>query len=385
MSAIEQFRVAVPDAVLDDLAARLRRTRRPPAQSGADDPPFETDEVLGRIDALIEYWRDGYDWRAHEARINRVPQYRTTVDGVGIHFVHVPGQGPDPLPLLLSNGWPSSMLEYLGVIDRLTDPGAHGGDPADAFSVVVPAIPGYGFSDRALDRLPTRLWVAGLFDRLMTERLGYRRYVAHGDDIGGGVINRLGLIGPPGLAAIQTANPIDPYVAPGEALSPEEQSYVAGAERWDRDHGAYAHVQATRPRTLAAALHDSPAGLATWILEKWFAWSDPATRSGLDDDLLIGTVMLYWVTETVASASRYYLASTAAPLKPGERIEVPTAVLFPHEPNLPVPPPSWVRRAYAHTYRTKTLDRGGHFLAAEDPAGFVAAIREAFRPIRQPG
>jgi hypothetical protein len=364
--------IDVAQDVLDDLAARLRNTRRPPAQTGPDGPPggqpHEDPATFARIDELIGRWRDTYDWRALERRINAVPQDRIVVDGVGLHVLHVPGRTPGALPLLLLNGWPSSIIEYLDVLPRL----------AEDFSVVVPSMPGYGFSDRALDRQFTRIGIARLFDRLMTEHLGYDRYVAHGDDIGGGVVNRLGMLAPPGLLAMQTANPIPP--ADKSGLSAEEQAYEQGDARWNDDHGAYAHVQATRPRTLAAALNDSPAGLATWILEKWLTWSDPATRDHLSDDHLIGTVMLYWVTETIGSADRLYTPATAEPLT--ARITVPTSVVLPHEPNLPVPPESWLRRAYADLRRYQVLDRGGHFWAAETPDAFAAEMREAFAWLR---
>jgi pimeloyl-ACP methyl ester carboxylesterase len=382
---MDAFQVAVPDEVLADLAARLRRSRRPPGQTGPDGPPggqpHEDPGTLARIDELIGRWGDGYDWRALERRINAVPQYRVTVDGVRLHVLQVPGAGPDPLPLLLLNGWPSSIVEYLDVLPRLTDPAAYGGDPADSFTVVVPAMPGYGFSDRCLDRQPTRRWIAGLFHRLMTDHLGHIRYVAHGDDIGGGVVNRLGLLAPPGVLALSTANPIQPHL--DAALSPAERSYADAMARWEADHGAYAHVQATRPRTLAAALHDSPAGLAAWILEKWLTWSDPATRDNLTEDDLLGTVMLYWVTETIGSSIRLYTPATAAPLERGQRIAVPTSVVLPHEPDLPAPPESWLRRAYADLRRYEVLETGGHFLAAEAPDAFAAEIREAFRPYRR--
>jgi len=383
---MEEFRVAVPEDVLADLADRLRRTRRPPAQTGPDGPPgaqpHEDPATLRRIDALIDRWRDGYDWRALERRINEFPQHRVTVDGVGLHVLRAPGAGPDPLPLLLLNGWPSSIIEYLDVLPRLADPAAYGGDPADSFTVVVPSMPGYGFSDRCLDRQPTRMWIAGLCHELMTTHLGHDRYVAHGDDIGAGVVNRLGLLAPPGLAAMQTANPIRPYLGDDPRLTPEEQAYADATARWDADHGAYAHVQATRPRILASALHDSPAGLASWILEKWLTWSDPATRGRLTDDHLLGTVTLYWATETVGSASRLYPPASAAPLEPGQRITVPTSVVIPHEPDLPPPPLSWLRRAYADVRDLSALDAGGHFWAAETPDEFAGRIRAAFRPYR---
>ena len=211
------FQVAVPDEVLDDLARRLAAARLAPQQTVADrepgDPAGEEEATIERIVQLLAYWRDGYDWRAQERRLNAVPQFRAKVDGVGLHFLYMPGTGPDPLPLLLCNGWPSSVVEYLGVLPGLTDPAAYGGDPRDSFTVVAPTMPGYGFSN-----------------------------VGHAD-----------------------------------ALTPAEQSFVDASARWERDVCAYDHVQATRPRTLTFGLNDSPAGLAAWILEKWLSLSDPAT------------------------------------------------------------------------------------------------------------
>jgi pimeloyl-ACP methyl ester carboxylesterase len=381
------FQIAIPDYVLDDLARRLAATRLAPPQSLPDsdpgDPAGEDDDMIERITGLLAYWRDGYDWRAQERRMNAVPQFRATVDGVGLHFLHVLGAGPNPMPLLLCNGWPSSMVEYLGVLSRLTDPAAHDDDPADSFTVVAPALPGYGFSDRCLDRGPNRLWIADLFHLLMVEQLGYERYVAHGDDIGGGVISRLGLRNPPGVLAVQTASPIAPYLSPADPLTAAEQAFVDASKQWDRDIGAYDHVQATRPRTLALALNDSPVGLAAWILEKWLTWSDPATRDRLSPDDLLTNVMIYWLTETIGSSMRYYVPATAPPLGPGEAITARASVLIPHEPHLPVPPESWLRRAYPSMERFVVLDRGGHFLASEDPHRFVAEIRETFRPCRR--
>jgi len=380
VNAITPFRICIGDAVLDDLAARLERARipAPPVPGGGEDA-----ETIRRIEELVAYWRTGYDWRAQERRLNAFPHYRATVDGAGIHFIHIPGSGPDPLPLLLTNGWPSSFAEYLGVLGPLADPAAHGGDPADSFSVVVPALPGYGFSDRCLDRPLTRVSIATLFNRLMTGHLGYRSYVAHGDDIGGGVVNRLGMRHADTVRAIQTANWISPYTGAGTApLTPAEDAYSAAAAEWDRTEGAYAHVQATRPQTLAYSLNDSPAGLAAWILEKFLTWSDPAARGRLHADDLITTVMIYWVTETIGSSARLYTPGSAPPPGPGDLITVPASVLVPHEPKLPVPPESWLRRAYPNLTRLVILDEGGHFLALESPERFVTEIRDAFRPCR---
>ena len=380
VEAIDPFRICIDDAVLDDLAVRLERARipAPPVRGGGEDAG-----TIRRIEELVSYWRNGYDWRAQEHRLNAFPHYRATVDGAGIHFIHLPGKGPDPLPLLLTNGWPSSFAEYLGVLSPLTDPAAHGGDPADSFSVVVPALPGYGFSDRCLDRPLTRVSIAALFNQLMTGHLGYRSYVAHGDDIGGGVVNRLGMRHAETVRAIQTANWISPYTGAGTApLTPAEDAYSAAAAEWDAVEGAYAHVQATRPQTLAYSLNDSPAGLAAWILEKFLTWSDPATRGRLPADDLITTVMIYWATETIGSSVRLYTPGSAPPPGPGDLITVPASVLVTHEPRLPIPPESWLRRAYPNLTRIVTLDEGGHFLALESPERFVTEIRDAFRPYR---
>jgi pimeloyl-ACP methyl ester carboxylesterase len=375
---IVPFRIDVSDAVLGDLAARLARARlpRPPVLDGG-----ESAETIERIEELVAQWRDGYDWRAQERRLNEYPQFRASVDGVGLHFLHVPGQGSSPLPLLLTNGWPSSFVEYLGVVRQLADPAAHGGDPADAFSVVVPALPGYGFSDRCLDRPLSRMRIAELFNRLMVDELGYSRYVAHGDDIGGGIVNRLGMNHIDSVVAIQTANWLRPYVGPlAPDLTEEELAYQRGKDEWDRSEGAYAHIQATRPQTLATGLNDSPVGLATWILEKFLTWSDPVTRSRMSAADLLTTVMIYWVTETIASSVRLY--ATAAPLGPTDVVGVPTSVVVPREPRLPAPPESWLRRLFPQLTEVVHVGEGGHFLALENPDWLVAEIRQVFRPLR---
>jgi pimeloyl-ACP methyl ester carboxylesterase len=377
---VEPFQIDVPASVLADLDARLAHSRvpSPPVPDGGEAP-----QTLRRIAELIGYWRDGYDWRAQERRLNAVPQYRASVDGVGIHLIHVPGTGPDPLPLLLTNGWPSSFVEYLDVLGPLADPASHGGPPGESFSVVVPALPGYGFSDSALDRPVDRFTIAALFDRLMVEHLGYRRYVAHGDDIGGGVVNRLGMRHGDSVLAIQTANWLQPVLGPQAApLTDEERAYLAADADWDRTEGAYAHVQATRPQILGYALNDSPAGLAAWILEKWLTWSDPATRPRLSTVDLLTNVTLYWVTQTIGSSARLYTPATAR-LTPADVVTVPASVLAPHEPLLPVPPQSWLRRGYPNLTRFVALDRGGHFLALESPERFVAEVRAAFHPYRE--
>jgi pimeloyl-ACP methyl ester carboxylesterase len=372
MPPIEPFRIAIADEVLDDLAARLERTRipAPPILDGG-----ESAKMIVEIEDLVDYWRTGYDWRAQERRLNEFPHYRANVDGIGIHFIHVRGKGPNPMPLLLANGWPSSFVEYLGVLGHLTDPAAYGGDPHDAFSVVIPAMPGYGFSDQCPDRHLDRVMIAGLFDRLMVEELGYGRYVAHGDDIGGGVVNRLGMRHAGTVRAIQTANWLKPFGAVAD------EDYLAAEGRWERERGAYAHVQATRPQILTYGLIDSPIGLAAWILEKFLTWSDPATRGNLSADDLITNVMIYWANRTIGSSMRPYTVDSAPP-GGDDVISVPASVLVTREPELPVPPESWLRQAYPRLTRIATADEGGHFLAQESPLVFADAVRTAFRPYR---
>ncbi|GAA1708106.1 epoxide hydrolase [Fodinicola feengrottensis] len=322
----------------------------------------ETADTISRIEELVRYWRDSYDWRRQEKRLNAFPQFRSST---GLHYLRIPGTGRDPLPLLLTNGWPSSFVEYLNVLGPLSA----------NFTVVVPTLPGFGFSDRyATDDVSQEL-VADLFDQLMVSELGHRHYVAHGDDIGGGIVNRLGQHHADSVLAIQTANPLSPPAA----LTDAERDFVAAEQEWDATEGAYAHVQETRPQILAYGLNDSPLGLAAWILEKFLTWSDPATRDQLSADDLLTTVMIYWVTETISTSMRRY-ALPYKPLLPGESVPVPTSVLLPHEPKLPVPPESWLRRAYPNLTRRVVLGEGGHFLALESPSRFVAEIEAAFRP-----
>jgi pimeloyl-ACP methyl ester carboxylesterase len=361
---VNPFRIEVPDAVLDDLHGRLAAARpaTPPILDGGERP-----ETIQQIEELLAYWRDDFDWRAAERRLNDYPQFRADVDGVGLHFVHVRGRGTDPLPLLLTNGWPSSFVEYVGVLQPLADAG---------FSVVAPALPGFGFSDRCLDRPLDRSDLADLFDRLMVDVLGYPGYVAHGDDIGGKVVSRLGIHHADTVRAIQTANWLTLPV-PDRQLDDQERAYRRADAGWEEAHGAYAHVQATRPQILTYALNDSPTGLAAWILEKFLTWSDPATRDRLATDDLLATVMIYWCTQTIGSSVRLYALRDSARDQP-RPVPVPASVLVPNEPDLPAPPESGLRRAYPQLYRHRRLERGGHFLALEAPEIFVEEVVTAF-------
>jgi pimeloyl-ACP methyl ester carboxylesterase len=323
--------------------------------------------------------------------MNALPHFRADVEGVGIHFIHQRGrhprgQGPAPMPLLITHGWPSSFVEMLALIPLLADPGAHGGDPADAFDVVVPSVPGFGFSDRP-GRGMTRSRVAGLWARLM-EGLGYARYAAHGNDIGAVISGWLAHDAPERLIALHTLMPTfpSPVIGPDvQPLTEAERAFAALQARWQREEGGYNLIQETRPQTLAYGLHDSPAGLAAWIVEKWRGWTDPAgeVERYFSRDLLLANITLYWLTETANAANRSYYERAREPRSITTRIAVPTGVALTKE-DVQHPPRERAERSYADIRRWVEFPRGGHFIAAEEPALLAAELREFFRPFREP-
>ena len=275
-AAPEPFEIHVDDAVLDDLRARLDATRWPDEVDGAG---WEMGSNLDYMKELAAYWRDGYDWREQERRLNALPQFKAEIDGLGIHFVHIEGKGPDPFPLIVSHGWPGSFFEMHKIAGPLTDPAAHGGDPADAFHLVVPSLIGYGFSDASREPGMTTHRMAELFGSLMIDTLGYDRFGAQGGDWGAAVTASLAEQYPANVAGIHLNLVIGRMARlAGESASPEVEAYRAEMARWVRDESAYSIMQGTRPQTLAYGLNDSPAGLAGWIVEKWRAWSDCERR-----------------------------------------------------------------------------------------------------------
>lgn len=371
---IEPFHIAIPEADLADLQARLTRTRAAPSLAGQADSEGIDPDFLAH---LLAHWRERFDWRAVEARLNRLPQFRARVQGHDIHFVHQPGTGPAPMPLVLTHGWPGSFVEMEALIPLLADPGAHGGDPADAFHVVVPSLPGFGFSSPPASKGTGPFEVAGLWADLMTG-LGYPRFGAQGGDIGAGVSVWLGQRFPEQLIGMHL-NYIPGSYRPlqdGAPVTDAEQDFLRrAADFLDRD-GAYARLQATKPHTLAVALHDSPAGLAAWIAEKFQAWSDAPVAL----DTLLANISLYWFTGTIGSSFRMYVEGRARPLALTGRVTPPLGVaLFPRE--LPLPPRSWVERSF-DVRRWETLPAGGHFAALEQPQMLAEEIRAFFRPLR---
>ena len=372
---IEPFSIAILDADLADLKQRLARTRRAPPLADQGWSEGIDPDHLGR---LLARWQDGFDWRAVEARLNRLPQYRARIDEHTIHFVHQPGAGPDPLPLVITHGWPGSFIEMEAIIPLLADPGAHGGDPADSFHVVAPSLPGYGFSSQPTHKGIGPYETAGLWQTLM-EGLGYPRFGAQGGDIGAGVSAWLGQRFPEQIIGMHL-NFVPGSLRPPELdrrpPTPEEQDYLNRMKEFQDKEGAYAHQQSTKPYTLAAGLHDSPAGLAAWIGEKFHTW----TERDLDLDTLLANISLYWFTGTIGSSFRMYVESRARPMAPQEAVKPPLGVaLFPGE--IAMPPRSWVERCF-DVRRWEQMPAGGHFAALEQPQLLAEEIRAFFRPLR---
>lgn len=383
---IEPFTSAVPGWVLDDLLMRLWRTRWPDQVEGT---PWEDGTDQRFLRSLVRHWLHDYDWRAAESRINALPNYLATVGGTRIHFVHVRGRGPSPMPLVLTHGWPGSFLEYSKIIPRLTDPERYGGDPRDAFDVIIPSLPGYGFSRKPTEPGMHAERIASIWAELMTGVLGYERFAAHGSDIGASVTSLLGLLVPERLFGIHltsvTGSSIERWLGDGASpLSDAEMRFCADHERWKEAEGGYSHLQRTKPQSLAHALTDSPVGLAAWIVEKYRAWSDcdgDIQRRFTIDELLT-TITLYWVTETIGPSMRLYYEGRKHPrrLRPGERVEVPCGVaLFPKD--ITHPPLEWGERAYRITRWTE-MPRGGHFPAHEEPELLADDIATFFRSMR---
>jgi pimeloyl-ACP methyl ester carboxylesterase len=368
MNQITPFTIEVSSRSLEDLAWRLQRARWPQhvLVAGGEDATR-----LQEVRRLLERWQAAFDWRAHERRLNALAQYRVTVDGIGLHVVWVRSGRPDAEPLLLLNGWPSSFIEYERVIGPLTTPSS-----GRAFDVVIPARPGYGFSDPALDHPGSDDAVADLFAHLMSDRLGYGRFLVHGDDFGGSIASRLAWRHPALVQALHVTEWLDP-TRPGDTTV-EEARYLDALAGWRLAERAYGQVAATRPQTLGLALDDSPLGLLAWIVDKFLSWTEPREdgEPAFEDDLLLATTTLYWVTRSMATSMRPY-AEDAAELPPGERIGVPAAVVAPREAR-PAPPRSWIERSYADLRSYRVRERGGHFLAAESPDAFVDELRAFF-------
>ena len=379
---VRPFTIAVDEDVLRDLRDRIQRTRWPDQVTGTG---WDYGTDLCYLRDLLASWHD-FDWAAQQRRLNSAAHFRAEVGGLGVHLVHERGRGPAPFPLLLTHGWPSSFTEYGRLIPLLTDPGSHGADPGDAFDVVVPSLPGYGFSDRPAAPGLVFPGIAGRWHRLMTEGLGYRRFGAHGTDIGAGVTARLGLQYPQAVAGVHLSSVGLPE--PPEPWSAAEREYVAAVRRWFAEEGGYEHLQATRPQTAGYGLADSPAGLAAWIIEKFRAWSDSGgdVESRFSREQLLTNLTVYWVTGTITSSMRLYYeyGRYDTPLSPASPVRVPAGfAIFGHEFRpFGQPPRELAERFFPRITRWAELPRGGHFPAAEEPELLAGELREFFRPLR---
>jgi pimeloyl-ACP methyl ester carboxylesterase len=375
--AIDTFPIRVDDAVLADLRHRLAQTRFP---DRIEDTGWEYGIPVDYLRELVAYWLDTYDWRSEEARLNSFDHFRTTVDGLGIHFMHVRSRHVDARPLLLTHGWPGSVIEFLDVIPRLVDPESHGGRAGDAFHVIAPSLPGYGFSEPPRSPGWDVARIARAFVELMA-RLGYPAYLAQGGDWGAQVTTWIGGLDPEHCAAIHlNMAPGLPPDSPGP-LTDEEQADLAAMKRFAAEESGYANEQGTKPQTVGVALNDSPAGLLAWIVEKFRAWSDCGGHPEhcFTRDQLITNVMLYWATQTSASAARLYWETRRSAAGTPPYVTVPTGVArYPKE--VLRWPRSWVERQ-CNVVRWQHLERGGHFPAMEQPELFVDDLREYFRTV----
>jgi len=377
-TGIRPFRIDIPQADLDDLQARLARTRWPDQLPGVG---WDYGIPLEYVKELAEYWRTSYDWRAHEKRLNAFAQFTTTIDGQNIHFLHVRSPEPDALPLIITHGWPGSIAEFMEVIGPLTDPRAHNGDPADAFHLVVPSIPGFGFSGPTADRGWNVRRVARAWDELM-QRLGYRRYGAQGGDWGSSISRELGLIVPEHLVGVHLNMLFSQGPDDVTDLTDEEQARLQALRQFRTTGSGYGAIQSTRPQTLAYGLTDSPAGQLAWIAEKFGEWTDGGLPDeAVDRDQLLTNVMLYWLTGTAGSSARlYYEAAHSGTWGPPVTSTAPTGVaVFPREIAPPIRRFAELSNNIVHWAE---FDRGGHFAAMEAPDLLVGDVREFFRPLR---
>ena len=390
--AIRPFHVNVPEADLLDLRRRLAATRWPDREIVADQ---SQGVPLSTVQQLVRYWQTDYDWRKMEARLNALPQFVTEIDGVDIHFIHVRSRHENALPMIVTHGWPGSIIEQMKIVGPLTDPTAHGAKAADAFDLVIPSLPGHGFSGKPTElgwdpQRIARAWI------MLMNRLGYSRYVAQGGDWGNAVTEQMAVIAPPELLGIHTNMPATVPDDIAKALQPggARPSNLSADERYAYDqlddfykHGlGYAIEMSNRPQTLYG-LVDSPAGLASWMLDHdarstaMIARVFDGKTEGLSRDDVIDNIALYWLTNTAVSSARLYWENKLVFFEP-KHIKIPVAVsVFPDE--IYAAPRSWAEKAYPKLMHYNRLDRGGHFAAWEQPGLFSTEMRIAFRPLRQ--
>jgi pimeloyl-ACP methyl ester carboxylesterase len=381
--SIAPFHIDIPQSELDEVRDRLRRARWP--REVGDNTDWQAGANLAYMRELVAYWIESYDWRVHERAMNGFAQFKTQIDGYPIHFIHERGKGPAPAPLVINHGWPWTFWDMRRIIGPLTDPAAHGGDPADAFDVVAPSLPGFAFSSPVTQPVTNFYTAADLWVTLMA-RLGYPRFGTQGGDIGAMVSAQLGHKYPERIlgAHLHLLLPVRPPFPEAADYAPEELAFAARTQAFLAEGSGYMHIQRTRPQTLAFAMHDSPLGLAAWLIEKRRAWAD--TRGDLESvfskDDLITTAMIYWLTETYVSSARHYYdggrqdhVHDRLPF-----VEAPTGVLQ-FKGDVILQPRKWAERYY-NLQRWNVAERGGHFAPMEAPELLVEDIRAFFRPLR---
>lgn len=375
---VRPFTASIPEAALDDLDQRLARTRWPDPETVDD---WSQGVRLENVRTLVDHWEHGYDWRRFESDLNRFPQFLTEIDGLDIHFIHVRSKNPDAMPLILTHGWPGSVVDFLRLIDPLTDPVCHGGDIADSFDVVVPSLPGFGFSQKPAESGWSVPRIANAWVELMG-RLGYTRWAAQGGDWGAVVTTALGAMRPEGLVGVHLNTP---YAFPAripDTLTPEQSHAVETLARYAGELGGASHVQGTKPQTVGIALADSPAGQAAWIYDKFQSKTDNhgLAEDALSVDDMLDTISLYWFTNSAASSARIYWENRAQTFA-GPVLTLPVAVtVFPKD--IPLVPRSWIEDTYTDLIHYGEADRGGHFAALEQPEILVRDIRAGLRSLR---
>ncbi|MFF5408265.1 epoxide hydrolase family protein [Streptomyces misionensis] len=376
---VTRLNLHVPEAQLRDLRERLAHVRLPERETVTDN---SQGVQLAKLTGLLQYWRTQYDWRRLERKINALGQYRTQIDGLGIHFLHVRSRHADAMPLILTHGWPGSFVEFLKAIGPLTDPTAYGGTAQDAFHVVIPSLPGFGFSDRPTGTGWTTARIAAAWAVLM-ERLGYKRYIAQGGDWGGGVTTQLGKLRPTGLIGVELNFPEYTFSPPAsDNPTAAEKEALAQIQTFSTQYSGYFGEQSTRPQTIGYALADSPAGQAAWIYEKLLDWTDNTGRPGgvLSQDDMLDDITLYWLTDTAASSARLYWQNYGSSAL--TKLDLPVGLsVFPHE--LVRSPRIWAERAYSDlVYFNDQIPAGGHFAAFEQPLLFTQEVRKFTRIVK---
>jgi pimeloyl-ACP methyl ester carboxylesterase len=379
----QPFTLRVQDAEIGDLHARLAQTRFPDQAPSA---PWAYGTDVGYMRALVDHWRTRFDWRAWEAKLNAFPQFKVPLNGIDLHYLHVPGKGPDPKPLLLMHGWPGSVFEFLELIPRLTDPARFGGDARDAFTVIAPSLPGYGLSYRPNQPRLGINEMADCFTELMVDVLGHKTFAAQGGDWGAHLCAALGVRHPDKLAGIHVNMlSLRPDLPLPAHPTPEEARYGEEMQEWLKEETGYTVIQGTRPQTLAFGLTDSPAGLAAWIAEKFHVWTDHAGdhETAVARDHMLANISLYWFTGAIGSSFWPYYDRWhgAWPIPDGATVAVPTGyAAFPKE--IRRPPRSIAQQTYTDIRQWTVMPKGGHFAALEQPEALAVDVRAFFRGLR---